>query len=95
AQMENLEKLKKELESTDSPSSDQTRLRDMAKATLQEAKSELGGRLAELEAQRGRAADLLKEDVREAFDDAADKNDGEALAEGRKEDQGRSEGSCT
>jgi predicted nucleic acid-binding Zn-ribbon protein len=38
AQMENLEKLKKELESTDSPSSDQTRLRDMAKATLQEAK---------------------------------------------------------
>jgi len=81
AQMENLEKLKKELESTDSPSSDQTRLRDMAKATLQEAKSELGGRLAELEAQRGRAADLLKEEVRAAFDDAADKNEGEALAE--------------
>jgi len=81
AQMENLEKLKRELATTDTPSQDRTRLRDMAQTTLAEAKSELGGRLAELEAQRGRAADLLKEDVREAFDEAADRNDGEALAE--------------
>lgn len=81
AQMENLEKLKKEIATTDTPSHDRTRLRDIAKTTLEEAKAELGGRLAELEVQRGRAANLLKDDVREAFDDAADRNDGEALAE--------------
>ena len=81
AQMENLEKLKAEMATSEAPLSDRTRLRDMAKAALEEAKAELGGRLAELEAQRERAAANLKEEAREAFDEAADRNDGEALAE--------------
>ena len=81
AQMETVEKLKAELAGGESPIADRTRLRDLAKAALDEAKSELGGRLAELEAQRARAASLLKEDVREAFDEAAEQNEGEALAE--------------
>ena len=81
AQMENLEKLKAELATQDGPIADRTKLRDMAKAALDESKSELGGRLAELEAQREKAASLLKTDVREAFDEAAEQNEGEALAE--------------
>ena len=81
AQMENLEKLKAEMAAGDAPLADRTRLRDMAKAALDEAKGELGGRLAELEAQRAKAATLLKEEAREAFDEAAEQNDGEALAE--------------
>jgi predicted nucleic acid-binding Zn-ribbon protein len=81
AQMENLEKLKAELATQDGPIADRTKLRDMAKAALDESKSELGGRLAELEAQREKAASLLTTDVREAFDEAAEQNEGEALAE--------------
>jgi predicted nucleic acid-binding Zn-ribbon protein len=81
AQMENLEKLKAEMAAGDAPIADRTKLRDMAKAALDEAKSELGGRLAELEAQRERAASLLSAEAREAFDEAAEQNDGEALAE--------------
>ena len=80
-QMENLEKLKAELAAHDGPLADRTKLRDMAKAALDESKSELGGRLAELETQREKAASLLKPDVREAFDEAAEQNEGEALAE--------------
>lgn len=80
-QMENLEKLKAEMAAGDSPIADRTRLRDISKAGLDEARTELGGRLAELEAQRERAAGLLKQDVREAFDEAAEQNEGEALAE--------------
>jgi predicted nucleic acid-binding Zn-ribbon protein len=81
AQVENLDKLKADMAAGDAPLADRTRLRDLAKAAVDEAKSELGGRLAELEAQRGRAAGLLSEDVRAAFDEAAEQNDGEALAE--------------
>jgi predicted nucleic acid-binding Zn-ribbon protein len=81
AQMENLEKLKSELAAGETPIADRTRLRDLAKAALDEAKSELGGRLAELESQRARAAGLLSEDARSAFDEAAEQNEGEALAE--------------
>jgi predicted nucleic acid-binding Zn-ribbon protein len=81
AQMENLEKLKAEMAAGDAPIADRTKLRDMAKAALDEAKSELGGHLAELEAQRERAASHLAQDAREAFDEAAEQNDGEALAE--------------
>ena len=81
AQMENLEKLKAEMAAGDAPIADRTRLRDLAKAGLDEARAELGDRLRELEAQRERAASLLPEDVRQAFDEAAEQNDGEALAE--------------
>ena len=81
AQMENVEKLKAEMSAGDAPIADRTKLRDLAKAALDEAKSELGERLAELESQRARAASNLKPEVLESFEEAADQNDGEALAE--------------
>jgi predicted nucleic acid-binding Zn-ribbon protein len=81
AQMENVEKVKATLATGAGPLADRTKLRDMAKAALAEAKGEFGGRLAELEAQRERAAAMLTAEVREAFDEAAEQNDGEALAE--------------
>lgn len=81
AQMENVEKVKGQLAVNAGPLGDRTKLRDMAKAALEEARSEFGGRLAELEAQRERAAALLPAEAREAFDEAAEQNEGEALAE--------------
>lgn len=81
AQMENVEKMKGQIAAGEQPLADRTRLRDMAKATLDEAKTEFGGRLGELEKQRERAATHLDPAVRAAFDEAADQNEGEALAE--------------
>ncbi|MFO0963071.1 MAG: C4-type zinc ribbon domain-containing protein [Phycisphaerales bacterium] len=81
AQMENVEKMKKQIGAGEQPLADRTRLRDLARAALEEATREFGGRLGELEAQRERAASLLAPDAREAFDEAAEQNDGEALAE--------------
>ncbi|MFM1936000.1 MAG: hypothetical protein RI990_959 [Planctomycetota bacterium] len=81
AQGENQERLRAEMATADAPIADRTRLRDLAKAALAEARTELGGRLAELEAQRERAAGLLRPEFRQAFDEAAEANDGEALAE--------------
>lgn len=81
AQMENVEKVKAQINAGEKPLADRTTLRDMAATALKEAKDAVGDRLAELERERARAAGALPEATLAAFDDAAEQNEGEALAE--------------
>lgn len=81
AQMENVEKVKAQMAALEKPLADRTKLRDLAAAALSEAKSAVGERLAELEAERAKAAAVLTVPVLASFDEAAHLNDGEALAE--------------
>lgn len=81
AQMENVEKVKAQISAGGKPLADRTKLRDLAATALKEAKDAVGDRLAELERERSKAAGALPEATLAAFDDAADQNEGEALAE--------------
>lgn len=81
AQMENVEKVRGQIAAGVEPLSNRTKLRDIAAKALTEAKAAVGDRLGELEVERARAAKVLPEPALAAFDDSAEHNDGEALAE--------------
>ncbi len=53
----------------------------VAKSKLDECTKDVGDRLAELEAERTRAADLIPDRERKIFDRVADETEGEAMAE--------------
>jgi predicted nucleic acid-binding Zn-ribbon protein len=80
-QQEHVDKVKAQLAAGEKPLADRTKLRDLAATTLAEAKAAVGDRLSELETERARAAKALTEPALAAFDDAAEHNNGEALAE--------------
>lgn len=81
AQMENVEKVKAQLAAGEQPLADRTRLRDLAAAALAEAHTDVGERLSELEAERDTAARAVNPTALAIFEQAANLNDGEALAE--------------
>lgn len=81
AQMENVERVKAQLATGEEPLANRTKLRDLAASALAEAQAAVGERLTELEGERDRAAARLPEPALAAFDDAANHNEGEALAE--------------
>lgn len=57
------------------------KVREVAKAKLDECTRDVGERLAELEAEREQAARLIPERERKTFDRVADETEGEAMAE--------------
>jgi predicted nucleic acid-binding Zn-ribbon protein len=81
AQMENVERVKALLAAGEEPLANRTKLRDLAATALAEAKAAVGDRLQELEAERSRAAAALTAQALAAFEEAAEQNHGEALAE--------------
>lgn len=81
SQIENVDKVKAQIAAGEQPLADRTKLRNLAADSLKEAEATVGERLAELEGERSKAAKVLPEPVLAAFDEAAEQNNGEALAE--------------
>jgi predicted nucleic acid-binding Zn-ribbon protein len=60
---------------------ERTKVRDLAKAKLDECLKDVGDRLGELEQERRRAADLIPDRERKVFDRVAEETEGEAMAD--------------
>ncbi|MFM7260339.1 MAG: zinc ribbon domain-containing protein [bacterium] len=60
---------------------ERTKVRDLAKAKLDECMKDVGDRLDELENERRRAADLIPDRERKVFDRVAEETEGEAMAD--------------
>lgn len=80
AEIEAIEKLTEQFSSIESQMAERTKVRDRAKADLEERRNDVGARLAELETERSQAAALVPEKVLGLFDKLADDFDGEAMA---------------
>jgi predicted nucleic acid-binding Zn-ribbon protein len=80
-EMQRVEETKKRLELHDATIAERQKIREVAKGQYDECMKDVGERLAELEAERGRAADLVPERERKLFDRVADETEGESMAE--------------
>jgi predicted nucleic acid-binding Zn-ribbon protein len=79
--MQRAEETRARLETHAATIAERTKVRDLAQTKLDECLADVGARLAELEAERQRAADLLPERARLLFDKVAEETEGEAMAE--------------
>jgi predicted nucleic acid-binding Zn-ribbon protein len=73
---------------------EQQKLVDQSEGDVQEAESEVGGRLEELTRERDEAAATVPEETRTNFDRLAEAYDGEAMAAVEEEDRRRMEYNC-
>jgi len=80
-EMQRAEETKKRLDTHDATIAERLKVREVAKGKHDECLKDVGERLAELEAERTRAADLVPERERRLFDRVADETEGEAMAE--------------
>ncbi len=80
-EMQRAEDTKKRLEVHAATIAERIKIRDVAKAKLEECKGDVGERLAQLEAERSRAADLIPDRERKLFDKVADLTEGESMSE--------------
>jgi predicted nucleic acid-binding Zn-ribbon protein len=80
-ELQRIEDAKSRLSVNNATLEERLKVRDLAKAKLDECTGDVGERLSELESERARAADLLPEATRKAFDRAADLTEGEPMAE--------------
>jgi predicted nucleic acid-binding Zn-ribbon protein len=80
-EMQRAEDTKKRLDLHEATTAERTKIRDVARNQLDECMKEVGERLAELERERARAADLVPERERKLFDKVADETEGESMAE--------------
>ena len=80
-EMQRSEDTKKRLETHDATIVERKKVREVAKAQLDECMKDVGERLAELERERERAADLIPDRERKLFNLIADETEGEAMAE--------------
>lgn len=80
-EMQRVEETKKRLETHLATIAERIKVRDLAKAKLDECVGDVGTRLAELQAERGRAADLIPDKDRKVFDRVADLTEGQTMAE--------------
>ena len=78
--MEQIESIQKQLEALEPQVAEKTKLRDMAKAQLEERRNDVGQRLSELEAERERAAAVVPADALGVFEEVADHFEGESMA---------------
>jgi uncharacterized protein len=79
-EMEQVERLQQQIAELEPQIAERTKIRDLAKAQLEERRSDVGSRLSELEAERERAAAVVPADVLTMFDEVADNFDGESMA---------------
>ena len=80
-EMQRVEETKKRLDVHAATIVERQKIREIAKAKLDECVGDVGERLAELEAERARAADLIPERDRRIFDRVADLTEGQTMAE--------------
>lgn len=80
-EMTRAEETQKRLDLHGATVAERTKVRDLAKAKLEECLKDVGERLGELEAERGRAADLIPDRERKVFDRVAEETEGEAMAD--------------
>ncbi|MCE2881600.1 MAG: hypothetical protein LW636_04480 [Planctomycetaceae bacterium] len=80
-EMQRAEDTKKRLEVHVATTAERMKVREVAKAKFDECVKDVGDRLAELEAQRERAALAVPERERKVFDKVADETGGESMAE--------------
>lgn len=95
ADLEAIEKLAEQFTALDAQIADRAKVRDRAKAELQERHNDVGARLAELETERQQAAALVPEKVLSLFDKLADDFDGEAMAVIEEIDRRNREYACS
>lgn len=79
--MGRVEETKKRLEVHLATMVERAKIRDIAKSKLEECMGDVGDRLAELQAERNKAADLVPEKDRKVFDRVADLTQGETMSE--------------
>ena len=79
--MGRVEETKKRLEVHIATMAERVKIRDIAKSKLDECMGDVGERLAELQAERNKAADLIPEKDRKVFDRVADLTQGETMSE--------------
>ncbi len=80
-EMQRVDETKKRLETHEATIVERQKVREVAKGKYDECMKDVGERLAELEAERGRAADLVPDRERKLFDRVAEETEGEAMAE--------------
>ena len=97
AQLESMDKadtLSAELEELNGKVQAQTKLVENANKEVDEAQSEVGDKLKELEVERDEAGAPLSDDIRKTFDRLSHTYDGEAMAEISEQDRRRMEYTC-
>jgi predicted nucleic acid-binding Zn-ribbon protein len=92
--MEQVEKLAEQFSALETQIAERTKVRDRAKAELEERRNDVGARLAELETEREHAAALLPEPVLGLFEKLADDFEGEAMAQVEEIDRRSREYAC-
>lgn len=80
-EMQRVEEWKKRLTLHEATIAERIKIRDVSKSQYDECLKDVGERLAELERERGSAADRVPERERRLFEKVADETDGEAMAE--------------
>jgi len=80
-EMQRVDETKKRLETHEATIVERQKVREVAKGKYDECMKDVGERLAELEAERGRAAELVPDRERKLFDRVAEETEGEAMAE--------------
>jgi predicted nucleic acid-binding Zn-ribbon protein len=80
-EMGRVEETKQRLEKHTATIGERVKIRDIAKAKLDECMGDVGDRLAELQAERNKAADLIPEKDRKVFDRVADLTEGQTMSE--------------
>lgn len=80
-ELQRVDETNKRLETHAATIVERQKVRDVARGKYDECMKDVGERLAELEAERARAADLVPERERKLFDRVAEETEGEAMAE--------------
>jgi len=93
-EMEKVEDVDTRLGELEHQIADRARVRDVAKAQLDERQAEVGDRLSELKQQREQAADDVPGDALRVFEESAEMHDGEAMAEIEEIDRRNREYAC-
>lgn len=94
ADMEQVEKIQEQLKALDAQIAERTKLRDVAKAQLEERRNDVGHRLSELEAERQTAAAVVPPQALSVFEDLAETYEGETMAPIEEIDRRHREYAC-
>lgn len=94
-EMERIEKLDAELTQADAHAAERVKIRDAARAQLDERQAEIGQRLTELESERAAAAAELPAAELELFNELAEQFDGEVMAQVQEIDRRHREYACS
>jgi predicted nucleic acid-binding Zn-ribbon protein len=93
-EMEQVEKLQQQQTELEAQIAEKNKLRNMAQQQLDERRADVGQRLAELESERQAAAAIIPANELALFDELAEDNDGEAMAQVEEVDRRHREFAC-